>query len=519
MASLIVKTLEQIRDDYLKTYRAELIRRDIPNPDVSFGTEIYIKATALAQQVAIAMQNTVLEGDALMPDTAQNGDLERFSKLYGLELKPASGSVGQITLATTIANDIAILIAEGTQLQDAAGQTYQVVTTGSYKDGDSVDVQAIDIGVSTNLAEGDVLRWVSLPAFAEATAVAAIPFTGGADAETIESLRVRILQKLSTPPGGGNWSQIAESAESATPSVQKAFVYPACNGPATCGVAIASAPTENYKGRDFSGDTTVLNNDVIPVVLGNYPEFVDFIITNCVNQPVDVSLGLSLPSAKTASIPGNGTGWLDGTIFPVPEISGGAYVTGYCDVDSVTSSTVFTVNADASSLPATSSTVVNICWISKQDFILRTAKATVSGASSPYTVTLTADSDPFVSTDGTVIAVGDYVFPNALNMQTYYDAVISECAGLGPGQKIDPEVISGLFPRAYRRPLVQESWSADIGPSVLKFIRQVGNEVADVQYLYRQNVGAGAGKCPIPISVQDGPYILVPNNLAFYPIL
>lgn len=519
MASLNVKTMEKIRDDYLKTYRTEMIRRGVANPNISFGMEIYVKASSFARQIAIAMNNTVIKGDALTPDTAQNDDLERYAGFYGLNLKPASGSIGQVILRTTIANNIAILIAANVQLQDLSGLTYQTVTTGSYKDGDLIDVQAIDTGISTNLAVGTVLRWVTLPAYAEPTVEAGIPFTGGSDNETIESLRVRVLQKLANPPGGGNWSQVAEIAESSTPSVQKAFIYPACNGPATAGVAVASAPTENYKGRDFGGDVTILNNNVIPNVLGNFPEFADFIITNCVNMIIDVTIGLSLPSAKTASIPGNGIGWLDGVIFPRPIISGETYLTGYCDVASVVSSTVFLVNADETSLPATTSTIVNICWLSKQDFILRTAKATVSGGSSPYTVTLTSDSDPFTSTDGTDIAVGDYVFPGALNMLSYVDAVLAEFAGLGPGQKVDPTVVSGLFPRAFRRPLVQDSWASDMGPSVLKFIRQVGNEVADVQYLFKEDVGAGAGKCPIPSSVLDGPYILVPNNLAFYPII
>lgn len=522
MASLNVKTMEAIRDDFLRTYRSELIRRGIQNPNVSFGTEIYIKATAFAQQLAIAENNTVLKGDALMPDTALDGDLQRYAGFYSLSLKPAVGSLGQIIFSTTVANNIAVLVAAGTQLQDPFGQTYQVLTTGNYKQDGYIDVGAIDTGASTNIPQGTTLRWsATIPAYAVPTASAGIPFTGGSDNETIESLRVRVLQKLSTPPGGGNWSQIAETAE-ATLEVQKSFVYMACNGPATCGVAIVSAPTATYKGRDFGGDLTVLNTDVIPAVLGNYPESTNFIITNCVNKPINVSIGLSLPSAKTASIPGNGSGWLDGNPSPVPVISSVAYVTGYCDVASIdptTPSTLFTVNADVTSIPATSGSLINICWLSTRDWILRTSQATITGSASPYTITLTTGSTPFQSNDGTSIQVGDWIFPAALNTATYVAALLDEYAGFGPGQKIDPASVAGLFPRAYRRPLTQDSWSSDIGPSVSKFLENTGTEVFDVQYLYRQDVGSGPGVCPIPASVQLGPFVLIPNQLAFYPIL
>jgi uncharacterized phage protein gp47/JayE len=518
MATLKIKSMEQIRDDFLRTYRNELIRRGIPNPNVSYGTEIYIKATALAQQVYVAMNNTVIKGDSLMPDTAQDGDLERFASLYGLKLKPAAGSVGQIIFHTTISPSISVLVSAGARLQDSAGLTYQVETTGPYKEGDKIDVIAIDTGFSTNLNVNSILRWVDLPSFSTPTAEASIAFTGGTDDETIESLRGRVLEKLANPPGGGNWSQVAATAEGSTSSVQKAFIYPACNGPATAGVAITSAPTSEYKGRDFAGDTTVLNNFVIPAVIGDYPEFVDFIITNCVNQTVDVSIGLSLPSAKTASIPGSGNGWLDGNPFPKPIISAGTYVTGYCDVTLVTSETIFRVNCDVSAVPATPNTVVNICWLSKRDWILRIGQGTVSG-SNPYTVTLLPSSIPFKDTTGAGLNNGDYIFPAAINMETYVSALLDQFGNLGPGQKIDPSVVSGIFPRAFRRPLVEDTWHSDIGPSITKFLQNTGDEVLDVQYLYVQDVGNGPGKCPYPTSVQNGPFILVPNKLAFYPII
>jgi hypothetical protein len=525
--ALITKSMEEIRDDYLRTYKAELQRRGIINPNVSFGTEIYIKATALAQQIAVAMQNTVIEGDALMPDTAQDEDLQRLAGLYNLFLKPSIGSIGSIILKTTIDVLTPILISAGQQLQDSSGLLYQVINTGSFKDGDFINLQSIDTGIATNIGINSVLKWVTIPAYAQPTASVGTAFIGGFDAENIEQLRVRLLEKLANPAGGGNWSQVADSAQKSNSTVEKAFVYPACNGPATTGVAVTSAASTSYKGRDFndiSANPYVLNNFVIPGVIGDFPENVDFIINNCVNKPIDLSIGLSLPYSKLASTPGNGTGWIDANPIPIPiKSSPNSYLTGYCSVDSVDTSKQFIVNCDNSNIDGYGNTIYNIGWISKIDWKYRTAKATsLYYDNNMYQFTLLSNETPFSGFDDnnneTQISAGDYVFPAALNMENYINAILEQFASLGPGEKISTST-KGLFPRAHRRPLITEQFPCDLGPSILKFLSNTGPEVLDVQYLYKQNVGSGSGKCPVPTSVRNGPYILTPNNIGIYPIL
>jgi len=544
-----VKNAAQILQDYLNTISAEYQRRGIPNPNTSPGTKYYVDGTAIAQQIAVVYAALQLLGDSLMPDTAQGQALIDYASNYGLALKPASSSNGKIGLTTTINPNTAILIAAGQLLQDNSGQQYQVTTTGAYSDyrgangitDGYIEVQSVDTGSGTNLALGQTLRWVSIPPFANATVQTVTAFTGGSDEETLESLRTRLQQKLATPPGGGNWSQVAEVAESSSPAVQKAFVYPCCDGPASEGVAVTSAPifgtdpTQNYAGRDFGGDTTILNTQVIPNVIGSFPEFANFIITNCQNQPISVSMGLDLPNSPSAQIPGNGTGWLDPNPFPIPIISGSTYLTGYCDVTSVNSTgTSLTVNADVTCLPSSlgtgpGATVVNICWLSSNDWIFRTAQAWVSGNAAPYTVTLLPNF-AFVDTTGATVQVGDWIFPGALNMSVYVSSLLSQFAGLGPGQKISPSLVSGLFPRANRRPLFSDSWPASLGPSIIKFLENTGDEVLGVQYIWRQDVitpgntnnpgsppDPNAGQCPIPSSVLSAPYVLIPHRIGFYP--
>jgi hypothetical protein len=104
-------------------------------------------------------------------------------------------------------------------------------------------------------------------------------------------------------------------------------------------------------------------------------------------------------------------------------------------------------------------------------------------------------------------------------MSVYVATLLGQFANIGCGQKLDPSTVAGLFPRAWRRPTMQDSWPSDVGPSLLKFIVDSGAEVLDVQYLYREDHGEGDGKCPYPASVQDAPYILIPGQFGFYPLI
>jgi len=494
LAQLRIKTEEEIRDDFLRTYKAELIKRGIDNPNVSSGTEIYIKATSLAQQLSIVANNTVIKANAQMPDSAVGADLERLAKIYKLFLRSAGGSSGTIALSASISSPIPIPFQA--QLQDDSGLSYQVSIGGIYSDGDQVPISSIDTGAATNLAGNSTLRWISPPPFVNPTAIITTGgLIGGIDAEDIEGLRTRLLERLRNPPGGGNWSQVAGTAEDSTVAVQKAFVYPACNGPATYGVAVVSAPTPSNKNRNI--DPIVLATKIIPDIVAAFPEFAEPIITTVQNLPASVGISLALPSATTASIPGNGTGWTDANPFPI-HVS-----TGFSAVTAVTNSTTFSVLSDIDP----TAEVTQVCWISTDDWQLRTATV-ISFTTSGLAKNLVIDK-PFVSDNGVVIAVGDYVFPNAVSMTTYVAALFNSFANMGPGEKTD---ISSLLPRAYRRPLVGDSYPASLNSLFLRRIIDSGEEVFQADYTFRSIITP-----PVPALITDAPFQIVPDKIGFYP--
>jgi len=481
--SFNVKTLEQIRTDYLRTYREALIRRGVSDPDVSPGTEIYIHATALAQELSALGYNLQILAADVLPDTAQGDGIVRHAALSGLSLRPAGGSTGPIVFDSTISP---VAVALGAQLTDTSGLKYKVTVGGSYSDGYDIPIAAVDTGSATNLAEGSVLRWSTAPAYANSIAlVGAGGLTGGVDEETLEGLRTRTLDVLRAPPGSGNASEVNAWAEASSPSVQKSFANPCANGPGTVHVAVLRAPTSTDKDRDI--DSITLSTVITPYIQARLPEYVELTVTTVQNQDVSVSFGLSLPDYTT------GLGWLDQTPWPTNESQ------GYADVTAVTSSTVFTVDADV----APADGLTQICWLSPVTWTVKKAKVVShSGSAGAYTITI---DTPF-----TDIAIGDLITPQARNIDTYFDAVLSQFASLGPGEKTD---LAGLLPRALRQPLTSQSWPAAIGPSVLKFLVSTGDEILDVAYLYRSDTTPD-----LPTLITDPPFVLVPQGIAFYPL-
>ena len=491
------KTSDDYREDFLRSISNALQTiAGISNPNVSYGTDHYIIGDAIGKIAELAAYNGIVAADAQMADTATGVDLYRIASVYGLSLRPAGGSAGYLVLSAS--NAVGLI--SGLQLIDPSGLKYQVSVGGTYNPGDSVPITSIDTGTAVNVAAGVILRWVSPPAYVDPKSPVGVGgLTGGANAESDEGLRDRLLSVLRSPPGGGNWAQLASSAETSSSSVQKAFVYPAYNGPSTVLVAVAGVPSSTNKNRNVN--SLVVSGTIKPAIQSIIFEGVELRTTTVQNYPASVSIGLSLPSAKTASPPGPGGGWLDGNPFPystanAPNITSAVY--------SVASTTSFKVFSDL----APSAGVSHIVYV---DSNWNTYHAKVlSYNPSPTVVGGFNVWDIVVDTPLIGITTGSWIFPDALNMNSYISSLLSVFASLGPGQLTTN---SNLLPYAYRRPYVADSWSTDLDTSVLKFLLNIGDEVRYVNYLYKS-----VNSPPTPSDVTQGPYILVPSQIAFYPI-
>lgn len=488
-----------VRDNICRTLKNGLIRRGVPEPNVGPGSDYYILATALGNEVAVVSANGIVKCDEQMPDTAVGDALVRTCAVFGLSPQAASGSVGNIVLRNSAASPVAT----GAELVDVGGLRYAVEVGGSYAVGASVPVVAIATGRATNHAEGDVLRWVSAPPYCDDKADVDVGgLVNGDDADDDESLRARLLALLQTPPGSGNWEDVAEKAEQSAPQVKKAFVYPALQGPGTQHVAVVAAPTSTSKERDV--DSLVMSGEVVPYVLGKVAQHSYITTTTVTNVNTDVALAISIPEAPTANPSGPGGGWLNGTPWPAPD----GVTTFKCAVTAVTSSTVFTVDA----VTAPTIGVSRICWLSPTTWTLFTALVTnVSGTTGAYVVT--------IDRAFTDIAAGSYIWPACENAQVYVDALLAAYSLMGPGEMTGN---ASALVRGFRHPTTANSWPSALGPHLARAVSNSGDEVEDVTFYYRTDgtttltTAGGTVKPQLPPYYFSPPKIFIPRHIGFY---
>lgn len=495
MSSLLIKTPNQILNDMLRTIKCGLIDAGIDNPQLDPGSDFYITCSALANEIAVAMNNVVAQGDNLMPDTATGTDLDRILNTYGLSRRGASVGSGNVILSSTLAT----LIPTGTQLVSSNGLLYEVTTGGIYNNGDEVPIQSIDSGSQVNLEIDSVLSWVSTPAFASNSAILSSAITGAVDAEDDETARQRLLNRFANPPSLSNWQQVAEICELSDNAIQKSFIYPCANGPSTIHIALSAYPTSTSVSRELSASKLT---EVTSIITAQLPEYVETTITTVVDTDADLTFKLTVPYPQGASVSGTGGGWIDYNPFPsVPTSTG-----GYCYVSSMTNTKKFQITTYGTAAPVAG--VSNISWIDKtNNFKVIKAKVlsfTLISGSNPNVYEVNTDY-PF-----TGLAVGDYIFPALKNGQAYVDAVIKHFALMGPGEKTN---VATILPRAYRKPRANNSYPNSMDGNLLKALFNSAAEIESCDYYYRSSTTAPS----LPAYIYQAPLIYIPRNIGFYP--
>lgn len=504
MTTLTSKTAAQFRDDGLRTYKNGMaLVVGVANFNVASGSEPYQFFNALGLELESVSNNTTVAADSQMPDTATGADLDRQMGIVGLARKGAGPATGRGTFSTSAGT----LVATGAQLLAPNSAIYVVVTGGTYNNGDAIPVQSLSSGLNTNLAGGTALRWVSPPAYASPTmSLDSNGCTGGVDQEDDDTARARLLDRLQNPPSGGNAASVAATAEGADVAIQKAFIFPACNGPGTTHGAVMGYATASASRSRVVGGSAVAN--ATSAIVAAHPEYVELVNTATVDQAANVSMLLRLPAATTAIPAGTGGGFVDAN--PFPSVAGIDATRVYCRVSAFTSSVSIQVESMVAPVVGQS-----VCWVDRTTFTLHTAKILTQSTNSapagalPGTYNITLDT-PFVSSTGVAVAVNDYVFPAAVNTQAYVTALLNYFATLGPYEKT---TTAGLLPHAYRLPRYYESWDYTLGAKALRAISNAGNEVLDVGWGYQNG---GTTVPALPATILSGPNVFVPSQIGFY---
>ena len=157
-------------------------------------------------------------------DTAEGPYLERWARIWGIFRKPASQAAGPVACPATAG----AVIPAGTLMQhQSTGLQYAVQEDGEVVGGSiAVTVKALTVGSASNLPAGYSLTLIAPIAGVQSDGlVGADGISGGADEETDESLRDRLIARLRKPPRGGSKSDY-EAWALEVPGVTRAWCYP-----------------------------------------------------------------------------------------------------------------------------------------------------------------------------------------------------------------------------------------------------------------------------------------------------
>lgn len=136
----------------------------------------------------------------LMPDTATDW-LDRHAGIWDINRKAATFASGDVNFTGTDGNTVP----SGTTLQRDDGVRFITQADAAISGGTATaSVSAEEAGADGNTDAGVVLSFVSPVAGVDTDAtVASGGLDGGADTESDESLRQRLLNRLQEPPHGG----------------------------------------------------------------------------------------------------------------------------------------------------------------------------------------------------------------------------------------------------------------------------------------------------------------------------
>lgn len=280
--------------------------------------------------------------NVFLPDSASGAYLERWAAIKRLARESASPAAGSAIFTGT--NGVAVpagaLVQTSDQSLQFATQSAATIVSGSA----TVPIEAVEgsFGASGNLASATALTLIVAFAGLNANATVTAPgLTGGADLESDDALRARLLLKLQQPPQGGAATDYEQWALEALPGVTRAWAYPLNRGPGTIDVTFV---------MDGRADIIPLTADVDAVqdyigeiggAVGIKPVTDDCLVFAPTGTAVDITIHGLAPATSAAqaaveaaladvfardAIPGGGLSFQDQLI---PAIAAASGVTGF----------------------------------------------------------------------------------------------------------------------------------------------------------------------------------------------
>jgi uncharacterized phage protein gp47/JayE len=217
-------------DELRLRVRQDLMNR-LPGTDAMLRwNNLRIVADTEAGAVHMLYGRLVWSFQQLFPDTAEGPFLDRWASIWGVPRRPATAAFGPVQFT---ANPGALYPA-GYLMQRADGVQFSVLADAEEVNGViALTVQATQPGAISNTEPGTELAAVNTVTGVNPLGyVQGNGLVGGADLESDELLRERVLLRIQSPPHGGTASDYVQWAME-VPGVTRAWCYPLELGPGT----------------------------------------------------------------------------------------------------------------------------------------------------------------------------------------------------------------------------------------------------------------------------------------------
>jgi uncharacterized phage protein gp47/JayE len=212
------------------------VRGSLPGADASVPNSVLrVISDAMAALAHLTLQYIDWLARQLLPDSAETEFLDRHGTIW---LENSDGSRGRKlaslasgSMSATGSNGAVIPL--GTRLISAALRVGYETTETATMGGTAtpVKVRALDPGAQSNLDSGSVITFDPPPAGIEQNGTI-ITMIGGADEESDEELRARVLLRIQQPPMGGSETDYLQWTLD-VPGVSRAWCAPLEQGMGT----------------------------------------------------------------------------------------------------------------------------------------------------------------------------------------------------------------------------------------------------------------------------------------------
>lgn len=318
--------------DLVDRIQADFVSRFTLNGPVLRRSVIYVLARVLAGAAHSLYGYLNYLSRQIFPDTADDTNLRRWGSIWGLSPTAATYSSGSITITgtdgTVVPAASKLIRSDGAEYSTAADVT---IASGTA----TATVTAVAAGVDGNCDAGTVLSFESPIANIDTdTTVAVGGLAGGADEETTDDFRTRVLARLQDSPQGGSSADYVAWAKEVA-GVTRAWVYPLALGAGTVVVrfmrdndanpipdstAVADVQSHIDSVRPVTATVTVAAPiaDALDFTLSITPDTtatraaVQAELTDLLSREVEP--GVTLPISQIRTAIGNATGLTDYTL-------------------------------------------------------------------------------------------------------------------------------------------------------------------------------------------------------------